>query len=283
MRSRRSTTSRFRPTSSSITWPSGRRTWRRCVRPAECWTSDVARARWPGGWPTGGTTWSGLIHPRACSRSCGPGTPALEAVAASGTALPLGDDEFDLVLTVAALHHVAEPEAVRRTLGEMTRVSRPEGRILIWDHNPRNPYWSSLMRRVPQDIGEERLIGEREIVEGLKAAGARILSVQQLGLVPEFVPRWAPAGGGRCRTAGRAHAAAAEVRSPQRDRGHEGVRRGLPGVSMANCMRNTHAERQRARAQGAEPTSACVGERQRARAPGAEPAGPVRPSPSRGA
>jgi SAM-dependent methyltransferase len=117
--------------------------------------------------------------------------PGLEAVAASGTALPFGDDEFDLVLTVAALHHVAEPRAVRQTLGEMTRVSKPGGRILIWDHNPRNPYWSSLMRRVPQDIGEERLIGEREIVDGLSAAGARVVSVQQLGLVPEFVPPWA--------------------------------------------------------------------------------------------
>ena len=117
--------------------------------------------------------------------------PGVEAVAASGTSLPFDEDRFDLVLTVAALHHVAEPKAVRQTLGEMTRVSRPGGRILIWDHNPRNPYWSSLMRRVPQDIGEERLISEREIVDGLTAAGARILSVQELGLVPEFVPPWA--------------------------------------------------------------------------------------------
>jgi SAM-dependent methyltransferase len=117
--------------------------------------------------------------------------PSVEAVVASGAALPLDDDRFDLVLTVAALHHVAEPGAVRRTLGEMTRVSRPGGRILVWDHNPRNPYWSSLMRRVPQDIGEERLIGEQEIVDGLRAAGADVLAIQQLGLVPEFVPPWA--------------------------------------------------------------------------------------------
>jgi SAM-dependent methyltransferase len=117
--------------------------------------------------------------------------PAAEAVVASGTALPFEDDRFDLVLTVAALHHVAEPEAVRQTLDEMTRVSRPGGRILVWDHNPRNPYWSSLMRRVPQDIGEERLIGEAEVVHGLRTAGAEILAVQQLGLVPEFAPRWA--------------------------------------------------------------------------------------------
>jgi hypothetical protein len=44
------------------------------------------------------------------------------------------------------------------------------------------------MARVPQDTGEERLIGEAELVAGLRAAGARILSVAQLGLVPDFVP-----------------------------------------------------------------------------------------------
>lgn len=116
--------------------------------------------------------------------------PDVQAVEASGDALPFDDDGFDMVLTVAALHHVAEPEAVRRTLGEMTRVCRPGGRILVWDHNPRNPYWSSLMRRVPQDTGEERLISEAEIVDGLSSAGAAILSAQQLGLVPDFVPPW---------------------------------------------------------------------------------------------
>lgn len=117
--------------------------------------------------------------------------PGLDAVQASGEALPFPDDQFDLVLTVAALHHVAAPEAVRRTLGEMTRVSKPGGRILVWDHNPRNPYWSSLMRRVPQDTGDERLIPEAEIVAGLSEAGARVLDSRQLGLVPDFVPPWA--------------------------------------------------------------------------------------------
>ena len=73
----------------------------------------------------------------------------------------LDDDSFDLALTVAAMHHIAAPDAVHRTLAEMVRVTRPGGRVLIWDHNPRNPYWSNLMSRVPQDTGEERLIASR--------------------------------------------------------------------------------------------------------------------------
>lgn len=118
-------------------------------------------------------------------------SPEIRAVNASGTSLPFDDDSFDLVLTVAAMHHIADPDDVRQTLAEMVRVCKPSGRVLIWDHNPRNPYWSNLMARVPQDTGEERLIGEREIMSGLNAAGAQVLSSDQLGLVPDFTPRLA--------------------------------------------------------------------------------------------
>jgi ubiquinone/menaquinone biosynthesis C-methylase UbiE len=115
-------------------------------------------------------------------------TQAVAVKQGSGTELPYEDDSFDLVLTVAVLHHVADPGDVRATLGEMVRVSRPGARVLVWDHNPRNPYWGRLMEKVPQDTGEERLIPEAEVLGGLRAAGAEILSSQQLGLVPDFTP-----------------------------------------------------------------------------------------------
>jgi len=110
------------------------------------------------------------------------------AVRGSGDELPFADASFDLVLTVAALHHIAEPAAVRTTLAEMARVSRPGGRIVVWDHNPRNPYWRNLMARVPQDDGSERLIPEAEVLAGLRSGGALPLRSVQLGLVPDFVP-----------------------------------------------------------------------------------------------
>jgi SAM-dependent methyltransferase len=114
--------------------------------------------------------------------------PDVQGIRASGEDLPFEDDSFDLAVTVAALHHVAEPAAVRATLTEMARVTRPGGRIVVWDHNPRNPYWTILMKRVPQDDGSERLIPEAEVHAGLAAGGARVLSSDQLGFVPDFVP-----------------------------------------------------------------------------------------------
>jgi SAM-dependent methyltransferase len=115
-------------------------------------------------------------------------TPLVHPVHASGTSLPFDDDSFQLVITVAVMHHIADPDQVRQTLAEMVRVVKPSGRVLVWDHNPRNPYWGPLMARVPQDTGEERLIGGREIVNGLRAAGGEILLCTQLGAVPDFTP-----------------------------------------------------------------------------------------------
>ena len=114
--------------------------------------------------------------------------PSVRAVQASGGALPFPDNRFELVITVATLHHIADRAQVRATLEEMVRVLKPGGRLVVWDHNSRNPRWPSLMARVPQDTGEERLIGEQEIVTGLRSAGATAVSCVQLGFVPDFVP-----------------------------------------------------------------------------------------------
>ena len=115
--------------------------------------------------------------------------PQLNAVHALGQRLPFADATFDLTYCVAVLHHVAEPTDVRNTLMEMARVTRPGGYVLVWDHNPRNPYWPILMNRVPQDTGAERLIPENEIVTGLKAGGATPVIIRPLGFMPDFTPK----------------------------------------------------------------------------------------------
>ena len=53
--------------------------------------------------------------------------PGVRAVTGSGTSLPFDADSFDVVLSVAVMHHIAAPEDVRRTLAEMARVARPSG------------------------------------------------------------------------------------------------------------------------------------------------------------
>ncbi len=93
----------------------------------------------------------------------------LRYVQGDGAALPFPDASFDATVTVAALHHIFEPRAVAATIREMLRVTRPGGAAIIWDHNPLNPYWPLLMRRLPQ---AQRLEGALEATPVVKQFGA---------------------------------------------------------------------------------------------------------------
>lgn len=109
--------------------------------------------------------------------------------AAVTTALPFADGSFDLALTVATLHHLETPERVAATIHEMARVVRQGGFVVLWDHNPSNPYWPYLMKRVPQDSGDERLVPLPEILQGLAAAKLKRYLVLRSGFLPDFMPR----------------------------------------------------------------------------------------------
>jgi hypothetical protein len=62
--------------------------------------------------------------------------------------------------------------------------------VVLWDHNPANPYWPVLMKRVPQDTGDERLVPLEEILSGVRAAGLRPFRVFRSGFTPDFLPVW---------------------------------------------------------------------------------------------
>ena len=117
----------------------------------------------------------------------------LQCAVASGTAIPFEDNFFDVVFCAAVLHHIAESSAVAQAISEIIRVTRIGGTAIIWDHNPRNPYWPILMKRVPQDIGEERLIPREEIQMTLEILNRKwLLDVtwHQMTFIPDFVPIW---------------------------------------------------------------------------------------------
>ena len=143
--------------------------------------------RWPAGFSGPASTWSAWTSQPGCwprrwrtasGRSTRP-TPS---------ALPFEDGVFDLALSVATMHHLETPERVADTIAEMGRVVRPGGFVLIWDHNPLNPYWPILMKRVPQDHGDERLVSVWEILDGVRQAGLNPVRAARTGLVPDFMP-----------------------------------------------------------------------------------------------
>lgn len=105
------------------------------------------------------------------------------------TSLPFKSDKFDLVVSIAVFHHLIYKKRVAETIREMARVARPGGKILIWDHNPLNPYWPIFMKRLPQDSGRERLVYLKEILGDLSKSRSIVkVKAQKLGFVADFIP-----------------------------------------------------------------------------------------------
>lgn len=112
----------------------------------------------------------------------------LECVCANAKALPFKSDIFDLAISIVSLHHISKEKEIFYSIREMLRTIKSKGMILIWDHNPLNPYWAFFMRRLPQDKNVKRLISLKEIIQDLKSNGAEKIIVKRLGFVPDFIP-----------------------------------------------------------------------------------------------
>lgn len=65
--------------------------------------------------------------------------PELEAVQGDVRALPFGDESFDVVVSNSTLDHFASRADVAASLGELRRVLRPGGHLLVSFDNAGNP------------------------------------------------------------------------------------------------------------------------------------------------
>ena len=147
-----------------------------------CGTGQLAAAIAAEGYDVFGVDLSASMVARARARG-------LEGTYAGvTTALPFAQESFDLALTVATLHHLETPERVAATVNEMGRVVKRGGFVVLWDHNPANPYWPILMKRVPQDSGDERLVPRDELLRDVHAAGLEPYRVLRSGFTPDFLP-----------------------------------------------------------------------------------------------
>jgi SAM-dependent methyltransferase len=115
----------------------------------------------------------------------------LEVHRATAGDLPFDDGSFDLATTFAVLHHLIDPALVRAAVQEMCRVLKPGGAALVWDHNPLNPYWPILMRRLPQDQGDEKLVTARLVLGALRDARMADVRLRRMTFTPDFTPPWA--------------------------------------------------------------------------------------------
>ncbi len=89
----------------------------------------------------------------------------------AGESLPFESESFDGVITMATLEFVDDPE---RVLGEMLRVTRPGGRVVVGAINRDSP-WGELYTRIGKEgdpvFKDARLMSRSEVVS-LKPKGS---------------------------------------------------------------------------------------------------------------
>ena len=99
-----------------------------------------------------------------------------------GERLPFEDATFDLAFAINVLHHVAIPNR-RPLVEELGRVTKPDGLVAVFEHNPLNP----LTRRVVRSCAFDEdvvLLGQAELVRLFRAAGLVVVDREYLLFFP---------------------------------------------------------------------------------------------------
>jgi ubiquinone/menaquinone biosynthesis C-methylase UbiE len=108
-------------------------------------------------------------------------------VAFDGSRLPFPDATFDCAFAACVFHHIPH-EAHGRLLGEMRRVLKPSGQVMIYEHNPFNPLTVRAVNKCPFDENAI-LIRAGTLKARLESAGFRQLQVRYRVFFPRQL-RW---------------------------------------------------------------------------------------------
>jgi SAM-dependent methyltransferase len=102
-----------------------------------------------------------------------------------GQHIPFASGSVDLAFTACVFHHIPESEHVR-LLGEIRRCLRPDGMMVMFEHNPLNPLTRLAVARCPFDENAV-LISAREMKRRFRAAGYRDVKVGFRIFFPGFM------------------------------------------------------------------------------------------------
>lgn len=112
----------------------------------------------------------------------------LPGLAADARSLPFVDQAFDLIVSNSTLDHFGSLSEIKASLGELGRILRPEGHLLITVDNLSNPIvalravlpfrWLNRLGLVPYYVGQT--LGQRGLCRFLEEAG---FEVERVGAI----------------------------------------------------------------------------------------------------
>jgi ubiquinone/menaquinone biosynthesis C-methylase UbiE len=125
---------------------------------------------------------SGVDVSGACVAKAKERNPTVSYVAYDGDHLPYPDQQFDVTFCICVLHHVP-PRRWPQFVGEMRRVTRGGGMVVVYEHNPNNP----LTCKVVRDCAFDRdavLLTMTQMRQLLTAAGCANVATRSILTLP---------------------------------------------------------------------------------------------------
>lgn len=104
-----------------------------------------------------------------------------------GETIPFENNTFDLAFAACVFHHIEHREHPR-LLSELLRVLRPEGRGIIFEHNPFNPLTVRAVNTCPFDANAV-LINATAMIGAMRQAGFRDVTYRYRIFFPGILRR----------------------------------------------------------------------------------------------
>lgn len=98
--------------------------------------------------------------------------------------LPFPDCSYDLVVACCVFHHIEIPLR-DKVFGELVRILKPSGRLVIFEHNPINPVTRFMVKRAKVDKNA-LLLYASEIEAAMLLSGVRLMRKEYF----LFFPLW---------------------------------------------------------------------------------------------
>jgi len=108
--------------------------------------------------------------------------PDVNYLSYDGTHIPFNDNTFDVSFAMCVYHHIL-PQQRQNLISEMKRVTRQDGIIAVFEHNPWNMLTQIAVKRCILDK-DAILLKAKELRDLMESAGLKSIETRYILLTP---------------------------------------------------------------------------------------------------